>query len=75
VQDDKRNWEVEATRMAAVYANAMLTYAATAADGSQGCTFKYNGPLCIPLDDDTALIRFEDHFGLNSIEAPLNIRG
>lgn len=76
IQDDGNDWEFEAADMAAVYSNAMLTFAAPAAsDGSGGCTFEYNGPLSIPLNDDTALIRFVDHLKLDSKDAPLNTRG
>jgi hypothetical protein len=75
MQDDGNDWEFEAASMAAVYSNAMLTFAATAAsDRSGGCLFHYNGPFCIPLNDDTALIRFEDHLKLDSKDAPLNTR-
>jgi hypothetical protein len=73
IQDDEDDWEFEAAGMAAVYSNAMLTFAATAApDGSGGCTFNYNGPMCIPLNDDTALIRYKYHLKLDSKDVPLN---
>ena len=62
--------------MAAVYTNAMLTFAASAAaDGSGGCASNFNSSLCVPLDGDTAYIRFEDYHNLDSKDAPLNTRG
>lgn len=76
IQDDSGDWEQEAASMATVYSNATLTLAATAApDGSKGCQFQCNGPICVPLDNDTAFIRFEDHLQLDEMRAPLNTRG
>lgn len=76
IQDNEDDGVFEAAGTAAVYSNAMLTFAATAApDGSGGCTFNYNGPMCIHLNDDTALIRYECHLKLDSKDAPLNTRG
>lgn len=38
IQDDQKDWEIEAARMGTVYANAVLTIAATrSADGRGGC--------------------------------------
>jgi hypothetical protein len=78
IQDDNDDWEAEAARMAAVYSNATLTFAATeAADPSQGCCPLYTRAVPIPLegDDDKALVRFLDHLDLNSGHAALNTRG
>ena len=77
IQDDNEDWEVEAARMADVYSNAALTFAATeAADPSEGCCPLYSRAFAIPLPDgDKALIRFQDHLNLNSRDAALNKRG
>ena len=76
IQDDKHDWEIEAATMATVYANAMLTFAATAAkDASYGCTFQYDSALRIASNDGAAMVRFEDHLNLNAQDAPLNSRG
>lgn len=40
IQDSIPDWETEATRMADIYLNSLLTLAATASvDGSRGCLF------------------------------------
>lgn len=77
IQDDGDDWEAEAARMADVYSNATLTFAATeAADPSDGCLPMYNRAFQIPLPDgDHALLRFQDHLGLDGRDAPLNRRG
>ncbi|KAM7191943.1 HET domain protein [Naviculisporaceae sp. PSN 640] len=81
IQDDSDDWEAEAARMAAVYSNATLTFAATeAADPSLGCCPQYTRAFPIPLPtsedkDQVALIRFQDHLNLNSENAALNKRG
>lgn len=81
IQDDSADWEAEAARMAAVYSNATLTFAATeAADPSVGCCPQYTRAFPIPLPnsedkDQVALIRFQDHLNLNSENAALNKRG
>ncbi|KAH6846943.1 HET domain protein [Chaetomium sp. MPI-CAGE-AT-0009] len=77
IQDDNDDWEAEAARMAAVYSNATLTFAATeAADPSKGCCPRYSRAFPIPLEgDDKALVRFQDHLDLNNGKAALNTRG
>jgi hypothetical protein len=77
VQDDNDDWEAEAARMAAVYSNATLTFAATEAAGpSEGCCPRYSRAFPIPLEgDDKALVRFQDNGNLNSGDAALNTRG
>jgi hypothetical protein len=78
IQDDTEDWEAEAARMAAVYSNATLTFAATeAADPSEGCCPLYTRALAIPLQDgdDKALVRFQDNLDLNDVDAALNTRG
>ncbi|KAM7199686.1 HET domain protein [Rhypophila sp. PSN 637] len=77
IQDDSADWEAEAARMAAVYSNATLTFAATeAADPSLGCCPQYTRAFPIPLQgDNQALVRFQDHLNLNSRDAALNKRG
>ncbi|KAK3291387.1 HET domain protein [Chaetomium fimeti] len=77
IQDDNDDWEAEAARMAAVYSNATLTFAATeAADPSEGCCPRYSRAFPIPLEgDDKALVRFQDNLNLNGGDAALNTRG
>ncbi|KAK4031671.1 HET domain protein [Parachaetomium inaequale] len=77
IQDDNDDWEAEAARMAVVYSNATLTFAATeAADPSEGCCPLYTRAFAIPLEgDDKALVRFQDHLDLNNGDAALNTRG
>ena len=77
VQDDSADWEAEAARMAEVYSNATITFAATeAADPSEGCQPSYTQAFPIPLEgDDVALVRFQDNNKLDSRNAPLNKRG
>jgi hypothetical protein len=77
IQDDSDDWEAEAARMASVYSNATLTFAATeAADPSEGCCPLHTKAFAIPLEgDDKALIRFQDHLDLNNGDAALNTRG
>ncbi|KAK4208927.1 HET domain protein [Rhypophila decipiens] len=78
IQDDSGDWEAEAARMAAVYSNATLTFAATeAADPSLGCCPQYTRAFPIPLEGDSqvALVRFQDHLNLDSRDTALNKRG
>lgn len=77
IQDDAQDWESEAARMAAVYSNATLTFAATeASDPSEGCCPKYSRPFAIPLSpNSSALVRFQDNTDLDGNDAALNRRG
>ena len=76
IQGDEEDWQREASCMADIFANSLLNFAATAApDASVGCTFQYNGPLCVATSDQTAFVRFEDHMDLDGEKEPLNARG
>ncbi|KAL4746955.1 heterokaryon incompatibility protein-domain-containing protein [Aspergillus terricola var. indicus] len=75
IQDDQDDWETEAAQMASVYANAMITFAATGAvDSSEGCASSRVCPLLIPITgNEVARVRLEEHF-LDCHNAPLNLR-
>ncbi|KAJ5664300.1 hypothetical protein N7507_005031 [Penicillium longicatenatum] len=76
VQDDQKDWEIEAAQMAMVYANALITFAATnAEDASGGCGTWPISPLIIrSTNDQIARIRLEEHSFLDRPDAPLNLR-
>ncbi|KAH2486163.1 hypothetical protein KXW70_006471, partial [Aspergillus fumigatus] len=75
VQDDQKDWEIEAARMAMVYANAMITFAATnAEDASEGCGTWPISPFIIRSTNNQTRIRLEEHPFLDRPNAPLNLR-
>jgi Heterokaryon incompatibility protein (HET) len=88
IQDDKLDWEKEASRMALVYENAQFAIAATwGSNGEAGCFHDFIPPLNIqlpahrdPVDNTTQpgvqiLIRPSKDDKRYLVQAPLNTRG
>jgi hypothetical protein len=76
IQDDAHDWEAEAARMSSVYANSLLTLAATSSSGPQeGLLNPYQSGFHTVLDGDKVMLRMETHQTIDTPSAPLNTRG
>lgn len=52
IQDDAKDWQVEASRMASIYRNSWLTVSATSSSSPNSGCFKFEQAIVVKADDD-----------------------